>query len=118
MARQEIVVFRDDLDGSEKDVRTVRFDFEGASYDIDLGPKNQTKLRKLLTPYIEAGIKVNSRAARRGRPVAARGSSSVAAHKEFNARVRDWAAANGHHVKSRGRVPETVVDAYAKAGHQ
>jgi len=29
--------------------------------------------------------------------------------------VREWAAANGHDVKPRGRVPETVVDAYLKA---
>ena len=117
MARQEIVLFKDDLDGSEKDVRTVKFEFEGSSYEIDLGPKNQTKLRKVLTPFIEAGSKVSTRAGGRGRPVAA-GRSSAAAQKEFNTRVREWAAANGHDVKPRGRVPQTVIDAYLKAGNK
>ena len=116
MARQEIVLFQDDLDGSEKDVRTVKFQFEGSSYEIDLGPKNQNKLRKVLTPYIEAGTKVSSRAGTRGRSAGAR--PSAAAQKEFNARVREWAAANGHDVKPRGRVPETVIDAYRQAGNK
>ena len=117
MARQEIVLYRDDLDGTEKDVRTVKFEFEGSLYEIDLGPKNQSKLRKVLTPYIEAGIKVSTRVGGRGRSSAA-GRSSSAEHKEFNARVREWAAANGHDVKPRGRVPETVIDAYRRAGNK
>jgi hypothetical protein len=116
MARQEIVLFQDDLDGSEKDVRTVRFEFEGSSYEIDLGPKNQTKLRKVLTPYIEAGNKVSARSGTRGRPSG--GGRSAAAQKEFNTRVREWAAANGHRVKPRGRVPQAVIDAYLKAGNK
>jgi hypothetical protein len=113
-----IVLFRDDLDGSEKGVRAVKFEFEGASYEIDLGPKNQTKLRKVLTPYIEAGTKVSARTSTRGGSAAAARSSSAAAQKAFNSRVREWAAANGHTVKPRGRVPETAIDAYRKAGNK
>jgi hypothetical protein len=41
----------------------------------------------------------------------------TAAQKEFNTKVREWAAANGHHdFKPRGRVPESVTEAYRRAG--
>jgi hypothetical protein len=114
MARQEIVLFKDDIDGSEKDVRTVKFEFDGASYEIDLGPANYSKLKKVLARYIGAGTKVSTR----GRPAGRGGSArrSVADQKEFNARVRQWAADNGHDVKPRGRVPETIIEAYRQAG--
>jgi hypothetical protein len=111
MARQQIVLYKDDIDGSEKDVRTVRFELDGAAYEIDLGPSNYAKLKKAMARYVEAGTKVSGR----GRAAARTGSakrSSAASQKEFNARVREWAAANGHNVKPRGRVPETVIDAY------
>jgi len=117
MARQEITLYRDDLDGSEKDVRTVAFEFDGASYEIDLSSRNHAKLEKVLARYVEAGTKVSARRRAASRRVAGRRSAS-ADQKEFNARVRKWAAANEHDVKPRGRVPETVVDAYLKAGNK
>lgn len=117
MAREQIVLFKDDMDGSEKDVRTVTFAFENTSYEIDLGPKNQARLKKALGPFIDAGTKITTRGRSTGRAATARRSSS-ADQKEFNARVREWAAANGHGVKPRGRIPEPVLDAYYKAGNK
>jgi hypothetical protein len=113
MARQESTLYTDDLDGSEKDVRPVKFGFDGVTYEIDLGPKNYTKLKKVLFPYVTAGTKVSSRTTPRS---ATRGRSSAADQKAFNARVREWAAAHGHAIKPRGRVPEKVIDAYIKSG--
>ena len=115
MARQEIVLYKDDIDGSEKDVRAVTFEFDGASYTIDLGAANYTKLKKVLGRYMDAGTKVSGRARTTGRGRSAR-RSTAASQKEFNARVREWAAANGHNVKPRGRIPEGTLDAFHKAG--
>jgi Lsr2 len=115
MARHEVVLYKDDIDGSEKDVRTVAFEFDGASYEIDLGPANYTKLKKALTRYVEAGTKVSNRARTSGRSLTAR-RSVAKDQKEFNVRIRRWAAENGYDVKPRGRVPETVIAAYNKAG--
>lgn len=112
MARQEIVVYKDDLDGTEDGVRPVKFGLDGVSYEIDLGPKNYAKLTKFLAPFVEAGTKVTSTT----RVAPARRAAVTAEHKEFNARVRKWANSNGHTVKPRGRVPEAVIDAYLKAG--
>lgn len=114
MARQEITTFTDDLDGSEKDVRSVQFGLDGVTYAIDLGPKNYTKLKKVLAPYVEAGTRVRGGTA--GRSVARGRTSAAADQKAFNARVRQWAADNGRDVKPRGRVPENLIDAYTKAG--
>lgn len=111
MARQQIVLYKDDIDGSEKDVRTVRFELDGAAYEIDLGPSNYAKLKKAMARYVEAGTKVTGRGRTSARTATVK-RSSAASQKEFNARVRQWAAANGHDVKPRGRVPETVIDAY------
>jgi hypothetical protein len=114
MARQQIVLYKDDIDGSEKEVRPVKFEFEGSHYEIDLGPANYTKLKKALARYVEAGTRVSGRGRAPSRSTATRRSGG-ANQKEFNARVREWAAANGHDVKPRGRVPEHVLDAYNKA---
>lgn len=116
MARQQIVVYKDDLDGTEDDVRPVKFGLDGASYEIDLGPGNYAKLKDALAPFVEAGTKVSGRAAATSRVAPARRAAAAAEQKEFNARVREWAASNGHKVKPRGRVPEKVIDAYLKAG--
>jgi hypothetical protein len=116
MARETVTVFTDDLDKtSGDDVRPVKFSFEGINYEIDLGPANRAKFREILTPYIEAGSKVSGRAPV-GRVAPARRAAAAAEQKEFNARVREWAAANGHKVKPRGRVPEKIIDAYQKEG--
>lgn len=116
MARQEIVVYKDDLDGTEDGVRPVKFGLDGVTYEIDLGPKNYAKLTKFLAPFVEAGSKVSTRAAATARVAPGRRAAVTAEHKEFNARVRKWANSNGHDVKPRGRVPEAVIDAYLKAG--
>jgi hypothetical protein len=68
----------------------------------------------VLDPFIEAGTKVSTRAGARGRHASA--ARPAVGQKEFNAKVREWAAANGHKVKPRGRVPETDIEAYRNAG--
>jgi hypothetical protein len=115
MARQQILVYKDDLDGSEDGVRAVKFGLDGVTYEIDLGPSTYAKLTKVLAPFVAAGTKVNGRSAGAARSVAVR-RGAAAEQKEFNARVRKWANSNGHKVKPRGRVPQSVVDAYLKAG--
>jgi hypothetical protein len=62
------------------------------------------------------GAAPKSRAARpRGKAVPARshhGRSAATAIPADSATVRQWAQANGHPVKDRGRVPASVVAAY------
>jgi hypothetical protein len=115
MARREIVVLQDDLDGSEKDVRTVKFGFEGVNYEIDLGPGNFDKLAQVLSPYVSKARKESSR--RGGGAQAAKSKTmSAAEQRAFNQRVREWAKSQKQKVSERGRVPAKLIDAYHAAG--
>ena len=86
------------------DGRTVTFSLDGRSYEIDLTAKN-AGLRNALRPYIEAGrpIKISRR-----RPTRTRAAADTRT-------VKEWARANGHQVRDRGRIPKAVIDAFDAA---
>jgi hypothetical protein len=108
VAQEVITRIVDDIDGGEAD-QTVVFSWGSAQYEIDLNDKNVEKMAKALQPYIEKARKV-SRAAATSRPK----SSGRAARTDLQD-VRAWAHSNGHAVSDRGRVPQTVLDAYDAA---
>ncbi len=115
MARREIIVLQDDLDGSEKDVRVVRFGFEGANYEIDLGPANFDKLAQALAPYVAVARKDQSAKRAAGPAVKTKGLSA-AEQRAKNQRVREWAKSQKKKVSERGRVPAKLIEAYHAAG--
>jgi hypothetical protein len=108
MAKQVITVLTDDLDGGEAD-RTVEFALDGISYSIDLSEKNAGKLRGTLDPYISAGTRVG----RNGNGRRADASASAGTGRDQNRAIREWASKNGYDISERGRIPTTVVRAYA-----
>lgn len=115
MARREVVVLEDDLDGGDA-AETIKFAVDGVSYEIDLNPKNAKKLRDAVAPYVAAGRKVG-----RGGVVVggrtARGRGSAASDREQNRAIREWAKKAGRQVSDRGRIPQEIVEEYhAKAG--
>ena len=69
---------------------------------------NAAQLREALALYIGSGRRAAG--SRRGRPAAAAGTKKASATD-----VRAWAAANGHQVSARGRVPAAVREAYEAA---
>ena len=86
--------------------RTVTFNFVGKNYEIDLIDDNADKLREAFSDYIAAARKTGNRSTR----------TSVGAKKWGNheepGKIRDWAAANGYEISSRGRISHVVRDAY------
>jgi hypothetical protein len=106
VARRVITQLVDDLDGSELAAgkgTTVRFAFEGTSYEIDLSDKNVKKFKQTLDPYISAGRKQK----REGK------SRSGAGTRDYDPKVvRAWAIEQGIQVPERGRIPESVLDQY------
>nr|WP_296068545.1 Lsr2 family protein [uncultured Actinoplanes sp.] len=113
MARQVITTLIDDLDGKKAD-RTVEFSLDGINYTIDLSEANAGKLRKALDPYIAAGTRLGRSATGRipaRRTVAGRTATS----RDENRMIREWAQANGHQISERGRIPQSVADAYRAA---
>jgi hypothetical protein len=106
MASIVTVITTDDLDGSPN-ADTVTLGFDGVAYEIDLAEKNQAKLAKAMSPYIEAGRRVN---ARRSRGRGGRPSSC-----SDNAAVRSWAKQAGLKVSERGRISAEVLQQYEAA---
>lgn len=109
MARKVQVVLEDDIDGGEAH-ETVGFALDGRSYEIDLNEKNAATLRDALAPWIAAG--------RRGGATSARGSGegrARPARRQDTADIRRWAAENGIHVSSRGRISSELRAKYEAA---
>ena len=116
MARRVITTLIDDLDGKPAD-RTVEFSIDGASYTIDLSDANAGKLRKALDPFISAGTRVGRSGSPRGGGRASGGGASGgrANDRDETKTIRQWAADNGYQVSQRGRIPQSVTDAYRAA---
>ncbi|MBX3194853.1 MAG: Lsr2 family protein [Microbacteriaceae bacterium] len=113
MAQRHIVQLIDDLDGTPLDDgagSTVAFALEGRNYEIDLSRENLDRLRSALQPYIRAAR--TTATASRGRGSGKRSSRNSSAELQA---IRVWAAANGYRVGDRGRIPETIREAYAAA---
>jgi hypothetical protein len=107
MARTVSVVVTDDLDGSP-DAKTMRFGFDGVSYEIDLGKKNRAKLDRGVAPYIEAGRRISRSSGMASAP------RSPARRGELAA-VRAWAKEQGLKVSERGRISAEVMQQYEAA---
>ncbi|WP_029090351.1 histone-like nucleoid-structuring protein Lsr2 [Brevibacterium album] len=110
MAREMKVVLTDDIDGSEA-AETVRFGIDQGTYEIELSSENAEKLRAALAPYISKGRRV----AASSRPARARRSTPSAGSNNVNAKIREWAKENGIEVSERGRIAQSVIDAYHQA---
>lgn len=100
MATKTLIV--DDLDGSD-DASTVSFSLGNMAYEIDLSKKNKAAMEKKLAKFTAAARKVGSSARRRG---------SRSANRQQTGAIREWAKASGRKVSERGRIPQSVIDAY------
>lgn len=113
MAKKVFYQLVDDLDGSTIDDgagETVTFALDGSTFEIDLTSSNAAELRGALARYVDA-----ARLTSRGRKTGNRRSGSGAGSGRDLAAIRSWAAANGHTVADRGRIPGAVIDAYDAA---
>lgn len=114
VARREIVVLEDDLDGGNAD-ETVKFGLDGTSYEIDLSQTNAGKLREVLAVYITGARKASRSGVVTGTRVAPRARGAAAADRDQNKAVRAWAKRKGHKISERGRIPQGIVDEYNAA---
>jgi hypothetical protein len=123
MAQKTIVQLVDDMTGdvmAEGDGETVEFAVDGQVYEIDVKATEAAKLRKALTKYMEHGRSVKARIVREGNVSTLRRGGNgntrrASTDKEQLKAVREWANNNGFTVAERGRIPQTVIDAYHAA---
>lgn len=122
--RKEIVVFKDDIDGSEAD-GTTRFSVDEVFYEIDLGAENRKAFDEALAPFVKharvtprnqalqllgvrAASGVSTRQTRLSPSVSER-----AARREEDDKIRAWARERGFEVSNRGRIAQSIRDMYA-----
>ncbi|MFC0861782.1 Lsr2 family protein [Sphaerimonospora cavernae] len=111
MAKHTQVILIDDLDGGEAN-ETVTFALDGTSYEIDLSDGNAKRLRDALSPFVGSARRAEvaqPRGRRRG------GAGQRAMSREKSAEIRAWAKGHGHPVSERGRIAQSIVDAYDAA---
>jgi hypothetical protein len=107
MSRNVSVIVTDDLDGSEN-AETVSFGFNGVTYEVDLGKKNQARLEQALAPFIKAGRRAPGAGRRRTASRAGRPSVDRTA-------VRAWARTAGLKISERGRISADIMRQYDAA---
>jgi hypothetical protein len=117
MASTTIVHLIDDIDGSQAE-RSVDFGLDGVSYTIDLSTAHIAELQTIFDPYVATARRVGR--GRVGQVILThtpRGTAAAAtrANKDRNTKIRAWAAGNGQQLADRGRIPQSVEDAYSKA---
>lgn len=111
VARREVVILEDDLDGGKAD-ETVKFALDGVQYEIDLSEKNATKLRTAFADYVGHGRRVGRGGVVVGGRAAARARGGAASDREQNKAIREWAKRKGKTISDRGRIPQEIVDEY------
>ena len=115
MARRQITLFTDDLDGTaikEGKGGPVKFSFDGSDYEIDLSAKHKAQLEKALKPFIDAGKKLGKSTKGTGGSRRASSARTGTSAKE----IRLWAQSHGYDVPARGRIPSETRDAYNAGG--
>ena len=114
MARKQITQLIDDLDGETlgDDGETILFSLDGRAYEIDLSSSNAAQLREAFAPYVDVARSISSAPRNNGRPTRTRRART---DERDLGDVREWARQNGHTVSERGRVPETILEAYDEA---
>lgn len=86
----------------EADYGTLKFSFDGQPYEIDLSTTSFERFKKAVAPFIKNATEVEEEAPRRW----------VHQRSDGDA-IRAWAAKSGiHQVAPRGRIKQSVVDAY------
>ncbi|MHA7219235.1 histone-like nucleoid-structuring protein Lsr2 [Arthrobacter sp. MDT1-48-3] len=119
MAQRVQVDLIDDLNGEEAH-ETVRFGIDGTDYEIDLTTENAEKLRLTLSEYVDKGRKAKTgrrgQAAQSGQGGQSSSSTSTSRSKrEETQKIRQWAQDNRHNPSSRGRITQSIIDAYNQA---
>ena len=107
MARRVQVQLLDDITGEEA-AETVTFALDGVSYEIDLTADNAHQLRDQLSIYLDKGRKM------RGRSGSFQQRSQAVSRDETH-RIREWAEKNGYSLSSRGRISNSIIEAYQAA---
>lgn len=116
MAQKVEVTITSDLSG-DPGAHGVTIGLDGSFTELDLTEAEHAALKSNLDAYFEKGRKATVKRGP-GRPKAAKAAAGVPAGdgagltKEERQAVREFAAANGHPLNARGRLPGLAITAW------
>ena len=113
MARKVTVTLVDDVDDTQTADETLEFGLDGVTYEIDLSSKNAAKLRSSLEEWTAHARRTGGRKQRGTRPLTT--SARTPIDREQSAAIREWARKSGMKVNDRGRISQSIIDAYNAA---
>ncbi len=104
----------DDLDGTDQNVGTYRFAFDGVEYEIDLADHNFDKFAAALRPYL-----AGARRLPKSRNDSTSRTTTGSTREPTAGAIRAWWAANPQPdlpaFKARGNIPHQVKAAFQAA---
>lgn len=112
MSKDTVVIVRSDVSGEvipEGEGETIAFSVGKNSYTIDLTSAEADEFKKVINKYTSVATQEVARLPRSA------GSSAPKSNKEELAKIREWAKSNGYDISERGRVAQSVQDAYHAA---
>lgn len=117
MAQRVTIQLVSDLSGEaieEGAGSTVSYSLDGSTWELDLTNEEADSFRGLFQDYIAVSRKVGRATGTAGKrsTVATPGSGMSKAEL---ANIRAWAKENGHAVSERGRIAQSIIDAYKAA---
>lgn len=90
---------------------THYFTVGNVNYSIDLTDPSFAEFQRILAPFLEVATRVPRKAPQDG----GRRTGRRSGRNENTQLIREWARANGHTVNSRGRIAESVREAWEQA---
>lgn len=109
MASKTVTTMVDDIDGSTEDVVTCAFGLGDSHFEIDLSAAHREELENALDKFIAASRPVGGAKRTSHR----RPAKQARTDRNQTPVIRQWAKDNGFEVSERGRIPTSVLDAFA-----
>ena len=110
MAQRVVTMLVSDLSGDEMEAgkgETINFSYRGVDYQIDLTDKEAAGFDKAIAMYTEHAQKTGGRRSR--------GSGSSRGKNSDTAKIKAWADEQGMDYPQRGRLPQSLIEAYNAA---
>lgn len=118
MVERKVVTTVDDLDGrdvADGQVVVVPFQYRNSpQYRLELSPENAAEFDRDMKKWLQAGKRA-LQAARSDGDVVVRAARPSKIDREQTAAIRAWARKKKLKVSPRGRIPQSVVDAFHAA---
>lgn len=104
----------DDLEAARgnrvEGAETHHFTLDNVNYSIDLTDASLAALHEVMDPFLEVATRITRKVPQDGGRTGRRSPRNARTQL-----MREWARVNGHHVNTRGRISESVRDAYERA---